>query len=203
LLGRERLRRGRYAEKSHVWCDFGGGVSPHSPSLLGASREFAEETMGVVVGKSSNTATIEFVSQRVCPQQPIRSMFGTSVPYDMYLVQIPFDVNIPQTFLERRQLAQDHTAHVTLHGLFPDRCFHRSGRMRDAFLEKDCLQWVTWHELLEYATTHHSKFPLRREFSATIFFFATRILRAVSERLSHAAISQPHGAPFTTETGAE
>ena len=202
LLGRERERRGRFIGRSHVWCDFGGGVSPKIHSIFGAAREFAEETIGVVVGKGTNSATVDYISSRVCPEQPIRSMFGSSVPYDMYIIEIPYDPLICTRFSQRRRIAEHPNAVHELAGVLPQRCFHKSGRMRDAFLEKDCLRWVTWHELLQYANHHDTLFPLRREFSATIHFYASRIFSAVSARLcGKKCLAQKENAAFPRSHG--
>ena len=187
LIGRERERVGRHIYKRHVWCDFGGGISPRTHSLIGACREFAEETIGIVVGNGTNSATIDFVSKHVCENQPIRSMFGSSVPYDMYLIEIAYEEDLPKRFLERRQLAERIDACKELAGVMPQRYFHKSGRMRDAFLEKDMLSWITWEELQTACTSSWkdssllTPIRLRREFSATISCHLHAIASAVSK----------------------
>jgi hypothetical protein len=182
LLGREQNRHTRRG--TSVWCDFGGGVSPGTCSLLGASREFAEETLGVVVGEAMIGPTIDFVTSNVCENQPIRSMFGNAVPYDMYLIEIPFDVLMPTKFQQRRNIATSANAKNNLKHMFPRKAFHSNGSIVNAYLEKECLAWVSMTNLLHFSNGSNewcedSQLVLRREFAQTISHFSWRIQETV------------------------
>lgn len=191
LLGRERDRRNRHGIS--VWCDFGGGISHGANSMVGASREFAEETLGIVVGSGGNGASLEFVTEHSCTDQPIRSMFGNAVPYDMYLIEISYDGALPAKFHQRRDIAQSVKAREQLSHVLPRKAFSSSGRVTNSYLEKDCIAWVSLDNMFCYANKawEESCIILRPEFAQTVNHFAWRIQDAVAKdpkKIMHALL---------------
>lgn len=185
LLGRERDRRNKYGV--NVWCDFGGGISHGSCSMIGASREFAEETLGVVVGRGGNGVTHEFVNLNCCGDQPIRSMFGNAVPYDMYMIEIAYDVLLPTKFQKRREIAQTPNAREHLSCLLPRKAFTSSGRVTNSYLEKDCIAWVSLENVFYFAEKNKQEniITLRPEFAQTINHFAWRIQNTIEQKITN------------------
>ena len=169
--GKIHVLLGQEAVGSRLWCDFGGGISAGTCSLVGAAREFTEETLGIFVRKALTSLTIDFISQRLIPDQPFRSMFGYAVPYDMYVIWVDFDPELPEVFRERRMAVMFTTACTTMAHIFPSHAFHASGCIHAQYLEKTEIAWVPLDNILNGLCEK----PLRSEFADTILMYANKL----------------------------
>lgn len=96
LLGKERFRKNFNA--GGTWCDFGGNVRWKSDILKSAACEFIEETMGMVLKTISVPDTATYVQSNLLLK--FKSYAGKKVPYQMYIIFIPYDTNLIKEYQE-------------------------------------------------------------------------------------------------------
>lgn len=118
--------------REHMLSDFGGKCDPsdHNDPRRTASREFYEETLGVVCAKSTAFHTLE--SCAVTKSKTFRQN-----PYYMFVVDARsftkpdsnLDAIVPDFTLQRRLLLRSNTAHTS------------------PFREKSGIHWVPSHEV--------------------------------------------------------
>jgi hypothetical protein len=173
LLGRECV--GRTVSQSGLWCDFGGGISPHDCSTYGAAREFVEETLGCVLGHVSIAKTVTYILQHRLAI--IQSMFGNAKPYDMHIVLCEYDTTISTLFDTRFTECTQADTSVVVHPtrlmnpvFLPARAFNRNGQIKQTFKEKDMISWFRLDEL-EDSVFHTDKIGLRPEFAQTLHHY--------------------------------
>lgn len=165
LLGRENSHR-RGVIHAGTWCDFGGVFAKNKCPTTSAAREFVEETLGCALGHMSTHETKMYIQNHEC--LCVRSMYGRVVPYDMHIVAIDYDPDIPAKFTRCLGEITQKTSNF-----FPKFVFDQHGRPKSAFLEKDALRWISLDELsfIVHSVTHFRRFEpwyLRWEFRQTL-----------------------------------
>ena len=168
LLGREKnWKNPNQAPKTH-WGDFGGASDKHETSEQTASREFWEETMGVV--KHVPQARVpEFECGGVHARLEDKkftykiSYYVSETDecikvYDMYIMRIPFQKNVKQSFSKTRD---------TLIGIKNLRSPALTGsyKINSVFLEKIEVQWFSVPQLrAAVADERIGSVPIRKHF---------------------------------------
>ena len=110
----------------HKWIDFGGGAKPGESTLQNAVREGCEELNGFF-GTSSDFKHL--IKTNLCLKLNLESENSS---YTSFLVQVPYDPNLPFYFNNHHKFIKAHLPHlVGKNGLF----------------EKRQIQWMTFREI--------------------------------------------------------
>ena len=81
-------------DKDGYWSDFGGRAEPYEREAAAtASREFFEETLGVILSQETMRKILKYSRN----YKLIRSQTMKGSPYIMYIVRVPYK-NYPETF---------------------------------------------------------------------------------------------------------
>ena len=143
-LGRENMNR--KCSHAGTWCDF-GGTTKAKDSLIDASRELLEESIGTIFNTLDQCETVQHVKKSTICSISHAEQFGTT--YHMYLVKVPWNPVSPVVFCSK--LGECHKQYPNL----PNHLFHRhTNKVKRVFMEKDGVLLVklfVLHDYIQYA----------------------------------------------------
>ena len=154
LLGRERYETNWNG--SEKWSDFGGGPHPTETHIESAAREAYEESMGFLGSVEDIHKLVKTNSRGKIPCGSIDNPVGYT-----YIVEIPFDQELPKTF---NQVYQYISQTFVTHPVNPSIKYFPNSP--DGWYEKTQIEWIVLQDLLNNLSKYKSE--LRPEFVITL-----------------------------------
>jgi hypothetical protein len=143
----------------HKWIDFGGGAKPGESLIQNVIREACEELDGFL---GSPTEIKQIIKNNLVLKLSIET-------YTSFIVQVPYDANLPMYFNNHHRFIKDHLPHLIC---------------KDGLFEKRQIKWMTLGDIKQKRGQFRTYYrPLLDELIKNEDVIYTTIIRIIAQNL--------------------